>query len=49
MNKDDLVCWIIAIERRMSRFRFETPGWEFHCEWWGDLCHAFDQIPWKPL
>ena len=47
MDKDDLMCWIIAIESRMSRFRFESPGWDWHSYWWGELWEAYDKLPWK--
>lgn len=47
MTKDDLLCWIIAIEGRMSRFRFESPGWDFHADWWSGLNAEYDKLPWK--
>lgn len=47
MDKDDLMCWQIAIETRFARFRFESEGWEFHCEWLTSLWNEFDKLPWK--
>ena len=40
----DLICWQIALEKKMGQCRFESQAWEFYAEWWGGTCHAQDEL-----